>query len=86
MIDTGGYVIGGEDVFEKEIDYQVELAIEEADLIIFLVDIQTGITDEDLRVNKLLKKSKKKVFLLMNSLENRYFINSKKKFLIPLKS
>ena len=73
LIDTGGYVIGGEDVFEKEIDYQVELAIEEADLIIFLVDIQTGITDEDLRVNKLLKKSKKKVFLLINKVDNSSF-------------
>ena len=73
MIDTGGYVIGGEDVFEKEIDYQVELAIEEADLIIFLVDVQTGITEEDLKVNNLLKKSNKKVFLLVNKFDNSSF-------------
>ena len=73
VIDTGGYIIGGDDVFEKEIDYQVELAIEEADFIIFLVDIQTGITEEDLKVSKLLKKSMKKVFLLVNKVDNSSF-------------
>ena len=73
LIDTGGYIVGGDDVFEKEIDYQVELAIEEADLIIFLVDVQTGITEEDLKVNKLLKKSNKKVFLLVNKFDNSSF-------------
>ena len=73
LIDTGGYIVGGDDVFEKEIDYQVELAIEEADLIIFLVDVQTGITDEDIKVNKLLKKSNKKVFLLVNKFDNSSF-------------
>ena len=73
LIDTGGYIVGGDDVFEKEIDYQVELAIEEADLIIFLVDVQTGITEEDIKVNKLLKKSNKKVFLLVNKFDNSSF-------------
>tara|TARA_B100000575_G_scaffold277483_1_gene263827 strand:- start:3764 stop:5068 length:1305 start_codon:yes stop_codon:yes gene_type:complete len=73
LIDTGGYIVGGDDVFEKDIDYQVELAIEEADLIIFLVDIQTGITEEDIKVNKLLKKSNKKVFLLVNKFDNSSF-------------
>ena len=73
VIDTGGYVVGGEDVFEKEIDYQVELAIDESDLIIFLVDIQTGITKDDLKINKLLKKSNKKVFLLVNKVDNSSF-------------
>ena len=73
LIDTGGYIVGGDDVFEKEIDYQVELAIEEADLIIFLVDVQTGITEEDIMVNKLLKKSNKKVFLLVNKFDNSSF-------------
>ncbi len=73
LIDTGGYIVGGDDVFEKDIDYQVELAIEEADLIIFLVDIQTGITEEDVKVSKLLKKSNKKVFLLVNKFDNSTF-------------
>ena len=49
------------------------MAIEEADLIIFLVDIQTGVTNEDLKINKLLKKSKKKVFLLINKVDNSSF-------------
>ena len=80
VIDTGGYIIGGDDIFEKEIDYQVELAIEEADVIIFLVDIQTGITEEDLRVNKLLKKSKKKVFLLINKVDYSSFIGLEAEF------
>ena len=73
LIDTGGYIVGGDDFFEKEIDYQVELAIEEADLIIFLVDVQTGITEEDIKVNNLLKKSNKKVFLLVNKFDNSSF-------------
>ena len=73
LIDTGGYIVGGDDVFEKEIDYQVKLAIEEADLIIFLVDVQTGITEEDMKVNNLLKKSNKKVFLLVNKFDNSSF-------------
>ena len=73
LIDTGGYVTGGDDIFEKEIDHQVELAIDEADLIIFLVDIQTGVTNEDLKINNLLKKSKKKVFLLINKVDNSSF-------------
>ena len=49
VIDTGGYVLGSEDIFEAEIDKQVELAIQEADAIIFMVDVETGITpmDED---------------------------------------
>ena len=73
LVDTGGYIVGGDDVFEKEIDYQVKLAIEEADLIIFLVDVQTGITEEDIKVNNLLKKSNKKVFLLVNKFDNSSF-------------
>ena len=73
LIDTGGYIVGGDDFFEKEIDYQVELAIEEADLIIFVVDVQTGITEEDIKVNNLLKKSNKKVFLLVNKFDNSSF-------------
>ena len=73
LIDTGGYIVGGDDFFEKEIDYQVELAIEEADLIIFLVDVQTGITEEDIKVKNLLKKSNKKVFLLVNKFDNSSF-------------
>ena len=61
VIDTGGYVLGSEDIFEKEIDKQVELAIDESDVIIFVVDVETGITGMDADVAQLLRKVKKPV-------------------------
>jgi GTP-binding protein len=70
VIDTGGYVVGSDDVFEKEIDKQVELAIEEADAIIFMVDVETGVTGMDEDVAKLLRKVKKPVFLAINKVDN----------------
>src|SRR6187455_3281267 len=56
VIDTGGYVRGSDDVFEEEIRRQVELAIDEADVIIFVVDVEEGITPMDETVAKLLRK------------------------------
>ncbi len=70
VIDTGGYVLGSDDVFEKEIDKQVELAIEEADAIIFMVDVETGVTGMDEDVSKLLRRVKKPVFLVINKVDN----------------
>lgn len=70
IIDTGGYVLGSDDVFEKEIDKQVELAIEEADAIIFMVDVETGVTGMDEDVAKLLRRVKKPVFLAINKVDN----------------
>ncbi|MGC6438101.1 MAG: ribosome biogenesis GTPase Der [Flavobacteriaceae bacterium] len=70
LIDTGGYVVGSDDVFEAEIDKQVELAIEEADAIIFMVDVETGVTGMDEDVAKLLRKIKKPVFLVVNKVDN----------------
>jgi len=70
LIDTGGYVVGSDDVFEKEIDKQVELAIEEADAILFMVDVETGITGMDQDVAKLLRKVQKPVFLVVNKVDN----------------
>ena len=70
LIDTGGYVKGSDDVFEAEIDKQVELAIDEADAIIFMVDVETGITGMDEEVAKLLRKVKKPVFLVINKVDN----------------
>ena len=70
VIDTGGYVLGSDDVFEKEIDKQVELAIEEADAIIFMVDVETGVTGMDEDVAKLLRRVKKPVFLAINKVDN----------------
>ncbi|MFT5890443.1 MAG: GTP-binding protein [Dokdonia sp.] len=70
MIDTGGYVIGSDDVFEAEIDKQVELAIDEADAIIFMVDVESGITGMDEEVASLLRKIKKPIFLAVNKVDN----------------
>ena len=70
LIDTGGYVIGSDDIFESEIDKQVELAIDESDAIIFMVDVETGVTGMDEDVAKLLRKIKKPVFLVVNKVDN----------------
>ena len=70
VIDTGGYLIGGDDVFEKEIRKQVILAVEEADIIIFLLDVETGILPMDKELTKLLYKSQKNVFLVINKVDN----------------
>ncbi|WP_159021667.1 ribosome biogenesis GTPase Der [Formosa sp. L2A11] len=70
LIDTGGYVKGSDDVFEAEIDKQVVLAIEEADAIIFMVDVETGVTGMDEDVAKLLRKVSKPVFLVVNKVDN----------------
>lgn len=72
IIDTGGYLVGGDDIFEKQIDKQVELAIEECDLIIFLVDVESGLIGMDQVVSKLLYKSKKPFFLAVNKVDNSY--------------
>lgn len=72
VIDTGGYVFGSQDVFEKEIRRQVETALEEADVILFLVDVTEGITFQDQKVAELLRRSilkkakHKKIFLVAN--------------------
>jgi len=70
IIDTGGYVVGSDDIFEQEIDKQVELAIDEADAILFMVDVETGITGMDEDVAKLLRKVEKPVFLVINKVDN----------------
>ncbi len=74
VIDTGGYVVNSDDIFEEEIRKQAMLAIEEADVIIFLVDVVSGITDLDDAVAKLLRKSKKKVLLVVNKIDNNNLI------------
>ena len=66
VIDTGGYVMGGDDAFEVEIRKQVQLAIEEADVILFLVDAKEGLTPMDQDVADMLRRCKKKVMLVVN--------------------
>lgn len=70
LIDTGGYVVGSDDIFEAEIDKQVELAIDEADAIIFMVDVEHGITGMDQEVAELLRKSHKPYFLAVNKVDS----------------
>ena len=70
VIDTGGYIVGSDDIFEGEIRKQVDLAIEEANAILFLVDAQQGVTDMDMTVAKHLRKSEKPVFLVANKVDN----------------
>src|SRR5690606_30938743 len=70
VIDTGGYIKGSDDVFEGEIRKQVELAIEEADVILFVVDVEEGITPMDEEVAKLLRKVTKPVLIAVNKVDN----------------
>jgi GTP-binding protein len=66
VIDTGGWVLNSEDVFEEEINKQVQIAVEEADVILFVVDVLTGITDLDEQIANMLRRSKKPVVLVSN--------------------
>ena len=70
VIDTGGYVKGSDDIFEEEIRKQVLLAIEEADIIVFVVDVEEGITPMDAEVAKILRKVKKPIFIAVNKVDN----------------
>ncbi len=70
IIDTGGYVTNSDDIFEEEIRKQVILAIEEADVVIFLVDVISGITDLDQTIAGMLRKIKKPVLLVVNKVDN----------------
>lgn len=70
LIDTGGYVPDSDDVFESAIRSQVKIAIEEADVLLFMVDVQVGITDLDQAFAKLLRQTKKPVLIISNKVDN----------------
>jgi GTP-binding protein len=70
LIDTGGWVVNPEDVFEEEINKQVEIALEEADVILFVVDIMNGITDLDMDVAAILRRSSKPVIVAANKADS----------------
>ena len=70
IVDTGGWVVNSEDIFEEEINKQVALAIEEADVILFMVDIKNGVTDLDDHVADILRRCKKPVILVTNKADN----------------
>jgi GTP-binding protein len=80
VIDTGGYVVNSDDVFEAEINKQVHLAIEEADVIIFLVDVESGVTDLDDAVAAILRKGKKPVVVAVNKVDNNNRIPDAQEF------
>ncbi|KAF5079719.1 GTPase Der [anaerobic digester metagenome] len=66
VIDTGGYVVNSDDIFEEEIRKQVNLAIDEADVILLLLDVTTGLTDLDIAMANILRRSKKEVLIVAN--------------------
>ncbi|MDR3272910.1 MAG: ribosome biogenesis GTPase Der [Flavobacteriaceae bacterium] len=80
VIDTGGYVHGSDDIFEGEIRKQVELALEEASAVLFMVDVTEGITDLDKEVSHLLRRTKKPAFLVVNKVDNSMLQNDAMEF------
>lgn len=70
VVDTGGWVVNSDDVFEEEIRKQVLLAVEEADVILFVVDVMNGVTDLDMAVASILRRAKKPVLLIANKTDN----------------
>lgn len=74
IVDTGGWVVNSEDVFESEINKQVELAIEQADVTLFVVDAMNGVTDLDDHVAEILRKSRKPVILVANKVDSNEWL------------
>ncbi len=74
IVDTGGWVVNSDDVFESEINKQVELAIEQADVILFVVDAMNGGTDLDDHVAQILRRSKKPVILVANKVDSNDWV------------
>lgn len=70
IVDTGGWVVNSDDIFEEEIRKQVKIAIEEADVILFVVDVMSGVTDLDEQVAQILRRNKKPVILICNKVDN----------------
>lgn len=80
IVDTGGWVVNSEDIFEEEINKQVQIAIDEADVILFLVDISNGITDLDDHVAQILRRSSKPVILVSNKADNNDLLYNNAEF------
>ncbi|RXF69197.1 ribosome biogenesis GTPase Der [Arcticibacter tournemirensis] len=80
VVDTGGYVAGSEDLFEIAIREQVLIAIEEATVILFMVDVTTGVTDLDDSIADLLRRSKKPVLIVANKVDNNQLLNETHQF------
>ncbi|MEZ5174358.1 MAG: ribosome biogenesis GTPase Der [Bacteroidia bacterium] len=80
LIDTGGYVSGSEDIFEEEIRSQVKIAIEEADMLLFVVDVTMGVTDLDRDVADVVRRSSRKTMLIANKVDNHDRISMSAEF------
>ena len=80
VVDTGGWVVNSEDIFEEEINKQVQLAIEEADVILFVVDIKNGITDLDDHVADILRRTSKPVIIVANKDDNNQSMYAEAEF------
>jgi len=80
VIDTGGYVVHSDDVFETQINKQVQLAIDEADVILFMVDVKSGITDLDDAISAMLRKTKKQTFPVVNKVDSNQAIPDAQEF------
>lgn len=70
VVDTGGWVVNSDDIFEEEIRKQVLLAMDEADVILFVVDVMNGVTDLDMEVSNILRRSKKPIIMVANKTDN----------------
>lgn len=70
LVDTGGWVVNSEDIFEDEINRQVKIALEESDVILFVVDVMNGLTDLDMSVGHILRRSDKPVIVVSNKADN----------------
>ena len=70
VVDTGGWVVNSDDIFEEEIRKQVLMAVEEADVILFVVDVMNGVTDLDMQVATILRRTQKPVLLIANKTDN----------------
>lgn len=70
VVDTGGWVVNSDDIFEEEIRKQVLMAVEEADVILFVVDVMNGVTDLDMQVASILRRANKPVLLIANKTDN----------------
>ena len=70
VVDTGGWVVNSDDVFEEEIRKQVLLAVEEADVILFVVDVMNGVTDLDMQVAAILRRANSPVIMVANKTDN----------------
>ena len=70
VVDTGGWVVNSDDIFEEEIRKQVLLAVEEADVILFVVDVMNGVTDLDMQVATILRRANSPVIMVANKTDN----------------